>query len=52
MLDLIRPGRAPQPPKRQIPNELIYEMRDGRLVANMTVFEWTEMKRRQKALDA
>jgi hypothetical protein len=52
MLDLITPGRVPQPPKRRIPNELVYELRDGCLVANMTVFERAEMKRRQKALDA
>ena len=52
VLDLITPGRVPQPPKRQVPNELVYELRDGRLVANMTVFEWAEMKRRQRALDA
>jgi hypothetical protein len=35
-----------------IPNELIYEVRDGRLVANRALFEWAEMKRKQKALDA
>ena len=52
MLDLITPGRVPEPPKRRIPDELIYEVRDGRLVANMSVFEWVEMKRSRKALDA
>ena len=52
MLDLITPGRIPGPAKRRTPNQLLYEMRNGRLVANMSVFEWAEKRRKQRMLDA
>lgn len=39
---------APPPPK---PSELIFEVKDGRVVGNMSVREWIDAKKRKKLTD-
>lgn len=47
LLDHVNPGRVPKDNKPK-PTELIYEVKDGRVEANMTIREIVEMKMRKK----